>query len=114
MPCRGPESDTFTRGQMEREIDGAVDRVRAEENNPKHHAMRYLESHAEMLRIWLEVELDIKHDGSDTAQLCALIRSVGEEQFVNFLVKRVVDCPEARMLLGWWEEHKRIDAMEGR
>ena len=114
MPCRGPESDTFTRGDMEREIDGAVKRTRDEMGDAKYQSMKYLESHAEMLRIWLEVELDLKGDDSETARLCALIRSVGEDYFLNFLAKRVIDCPEARMLLGWWEEHKRIDVMEGR
>lgn len=114
MPCRGPESDMFSRSEMERKVEQAEDRVRSEMSSPIEMAKVRLEQDARFLRDWLETQLQLKHDNSETAKLCAAIRVVGEEQFLDFVVKRARDSEEARRLIGWWEEHKRIDKLEGR
>lgn len=103
MPCRGPDQDEITRGEMDRAVKDAVENAH----------VHILESEAGDLRKWLESQLNT-HDGSETAKLCALVRSLGENVVIQFCAKRAWDTSEARRLLGWWERHKEIDKSEGR
>ena len=111
MPCRGPESDTFTRSEVENKIAAAVAKTLAE-NNPALVNRRRLEAQAGPLIEWLEAQEFIQTDGSDTAKLCGMIRSMDEVDFLTYLLNNALNSPEARQLIGWWEEHKRIDEVD--
>lgn len=117
MPCRGPESDMFSRDEMDRRIEEAENRVRAELGDVRRLAKERLEYQAVHLLSWLETEKLFESDSSNTAKLCGIIRSVGEVEFLTQVLNRAINHPEARQLIGWWEEHKHldeIDAQDGR
>ena len=113
MPCRGPEDDTFTRSELNKAIKNAENRVRAEMESKLSDKKR-LEYQAGTLLDWLESVAEFDHDGSDTAKLCSRIRSMDEVEFLSLLLNHAINHPEARRLIGWWEEHKQIDALERR
>ena len=114
MACRGPDDDMVSRDEMNQRIDAAEKRVRAELGDVRRLAKERLEYQAVHLLSWLEAEGLFESDGSNTAKLCGIIRSVGEVEFLTQVLNRAINHPEARQLIGWWEEHKHIDAQDDR
>ena len=81
---------------------------------PHEIARSELNEDASRLNEWLDGKLETDHSKLDpTGKLCTAIKSLGEEEFLELMVKHIKE-PQARQLIGWWEEHKVYDRRWGR
>lgn len=55
---------------------------------------------------------DVKTVDVNTANLCAILRTLQESQLNEFVYNGRIK--EARDLANWWEDHQRLDAEAGR
>ena len=99
MPCKTEDPKAEMLRDRENVRRGVEERTRIEE----------AEAEAKRLLTWLETV----NKKDNTANLCERIRAMGDDDFIKIVSARL-DQPEARKILGWWEDHKEHDKAAGR